>query len=847
MKRGRTTLSGANYVAAPMQIGFVSLLVSMIGPAPAAAGSAFQSGPVVTERGRQFALRFALESPNDVAVEVHDSGGRVVRHLGAGRLGKEAPAPFKSNSLAQEIVWDGRDNAGKPSPAGQYTVTIKVGLGAVFDRIHLWNPKALGYVWGMAVDEQGRLYVLNRLRGFSPPEIQVFERNGEYVKTIMPFNPAIGWKRVEKLPFGLIETAPGFKAPKMVPRMPWETNRSFLIYETKAAIPESLFMLPGGDLVLMTQGSRVLMRLAQDGGIAADRFFSHPQAGKYASFLPFGEAGQYSHHYFAADGDGTVYISTGRQSGRQGTVWAFKLDGVEATPVKQFQYAGSAKLDAARAFLGAGKEPGAGEVQFNGPCGVAVDAAGNLYVADSGNHKLHVFRKDGKLLTSVSQVTLGGKQAPLESPTALALDKHAGHLYVATSGKQGVEILKLKDYQQPIALAQSGRLDGETLDLVLDPAARPPLLWVSNAAGAGTVVQFETVRLTETRKIAPGAEPGLVVPLQCGNMPILSADPETGEIYVCDARQSHGEGGGSPGRWWRMQPDGTAAPMAHEDPRAGCIFGKDGLLYKWHQRITGKSGPHRLYEIEILRFDRDGKPVPFKATGTNAIRTYEGQYHYSRPAPAKGLFVTRNGDIYAIITISNPRQSPHLNVYDKDGRLKKEALIRLANPFGVVVDGVGHIYIGDHDSGAARESGNLYKFTAQGGSTRNAPGAEGGPLWKVGGVAWRGGASSPHCVCAHTFFHSADDHGRMYVPDNGNYCVRVIDTAGNVLARIGNYGNMDCRGPASAYPQPPIAFYVPGGTVVVGDLLYVVDTGNRRLLRCKLTYQEEKRAMLSVR
>jgi len=34
----------------------------------------------------------------DVAVSIVDEGGKILRHLGAGVLGKNAPAPFAKNS-----------------------------------------------------------------------------------------------------------------------------------------------------------------------------------------------------------------------------------------------------------------------------------------------------------------------------------------------------------------------------------------------------------------------------------------------------------------------------------------------------------------------------------------------------------------------------------------------------------------------------------------------------------------------------------------------------------------------------------------------------------------------------
>ena len=51
------------------------------------------------------------------------------------------------------------------------------------------------------------------------------------------------------------------------------------------------------------------------------------------------------------------------------------------------------------ATLGTGS-PGAGYNQFDTPQGVAVDARGKIYVADSRNHRIQIFDVNGKVLTT---------------------------------------------------------------------------------------------------------------------------------------------------------------------------------------------------------------------------------------------------------------------------------------------------------------------------------------------------------------------------------------------------------------------------------------------------------------
>ncbi len=75
---------------------------------------------------------------------------------------------------------------------------------------------------------------------------------------------------------------------------------------------------------------------------------------------------------------------------------------------------------------------------FYMPAGMAVDAAGNIYVLDSGNHRIQKFGPDGKYLT-----TMGRRgQGPGEFlyPSRLDIDD-AGYLYVSDPHNNRVQVL----------------------------------------------------------------------------------------------------------------------------------------------------------------------------------------------------------------------------------------------------------------------------------------------------------------------------------------------------------------------------------------------------------------------
>jgi len=80
-----------------------------------------------------------------------------------------------------------------------------------------------------------------------------------------------------------------------------------------------------------------------------------------------------------------------------------------------------------------------------------------------------------------------------------------------------------------------------------------------------------------------------------------------------------------------------------------------------------------------------------------------------------------------------------------------------------------------------------------------------------------------------------DDYERCFVPAAQTCTVNVIDSNGNVIARLGGYGNLD-----SLVQEKDLGFNLPRSVAVADDAMWVHDIGNRTIVRAALGYHAEE-------
>jgi hypothetical protein len=124
-----------------------------------------------------------------------------------------------------------------------------------------------------------------------------------------------------------------------------------------------------------------------------------------------------------------------------------------------------------------------------------------------------------------------------------------------------------------------------------------------------------------------------------------------------------------------------------------------------------------------------------------------------------------------------------------------------------------------------------------------------GAQWLFGGVGFAGFNASQAgggCACWFSRF-SLDYFARSIAPEPSHFSVAILDSAGNLITRVGRYGNVDSAGARSLVPLGGDevglvhACYVGSHT---DRRLFISDVGNGRIVSVKLDYHTTERVNL---
>ncbi|MFT5526928.1 MAG: hypothetical protein ACI9HK_004910, partial [Pirellulaceae bacterium] len=124
-----------------------------------------------------------------------------------------------------------------------------------------------------------------------------------------------------------------------------------------------------------------------------------------------------------------------------------------------------------------------------------------------------------------------------------------------------------------------------------------------------------------------------------------------------------------------------------------------------------------------------------------------------------------------------------------------------------------------------------------------------GAEWFYGGIGFGGknaARAGGGCNCYNARF-ALDYFGRSFAPALGHHSVAVLDSNGNLILRIGKYGNVDSAGPESKVPlggDEVGLFYAPYVAVDTDRRLFIADAGNARIVSVRLNYHVNERVSI---
>jgi uncharacterized protein (TIGR03437 family) len=433
----------------------------------------------------------------------------------------------------------------------------------------------------------------------------------------------------------------------------------------------------------------------------------------------------------AADSAGNIYFSSGNS--------VFKL----STNGSLTPFAGNSRVG----YSGDGGL--ATSAQLNQPRGIALDAGGNIYIADSLNNVVRKvdskgiistvagnglpgYSGDGGSATGVDRIN-GGM---LTHPYGLAVDKQ-GNLYIADNGNHAVRRVTTDGNINTFAGNQTFNF---------------------GYSGDGAAANLGQLYFPTDVAVDSG---GNVYIADYGNFVIRQVTTD-GNIHTFAGNNANtfAGDGGAPTSASLFQPFGVAVDSSsnvyvseYGDSRIRKITAGSG------SKITTIAGNG------TFGFGGDG------SSGTSAQLNYP-----------HGLCVDGGGNVYVADwgnnrirkitssgTISTAAGSGLLS-YSGDGGAATQAQFNV--PTGVAADSAGNVYIADTANNVVRQ------VTAKGVvSTFAGTGTAG--FSGDGSAANKAQLSAPQGV-------AVDLAGNVYIADSGNYRVRVVGTNGNISTFAGN-------------------------------------------------------------
>jgi uncharacterized protein (TIGR03437 family) len=472
---------------------------------------------------------------------------------------------------------------------------------------------------------------------------------------------------------------------------------------------------------------------------------------------------------------GNIYFSSGNA--------VFKIDG-----------AGSLSLVAGNSRAGFSGDGGpAVNAQLNAPQGIALDSAGNIYIADSLNNRVRKVGTNGIITTFAGngQVNPPGfwgdtglaTEANLHLPTGLAVDS-SGKVYIAVSSDNTIRVVTTDGIINIFAGAgYRGYYGDYSADSVTGTV---------NNAGVATIAG-----LTNPQDVAIGPNNTILI-ADTGNSAIRSVS-SAGVITTISGV------GGNTG----LSGDGTATTLAMVAP-FGVAADSSGNVY------ISEFGTNRIRKI-------DTKGIITTAVG-DGIQGFAGDGGPANKVEMNlptGVAVDSSGNVIFADSLNNRIRKlagGNVSTIAGNGQVSRSGdggtatAAQMYTPLGVAVDAAGNTYIADTANNMVRRvdsKGVISAFAGTGtaGSSGDGSAATSAQLNGPQGLA-------------------VDSAGNLYIADTQNHRVRKV--TGGAISTVAGSGTAGSGGDGGAAGSAQLN--LPFGVAVdTAGNLYIAEFGNNRV------------------
>lgn len=446
--------------------------------------------------------------------------------------------------------------------------------------------------------------------------------------------------------------------------------------------------------------------------------------------------------------------------------------------------------------------------QFSAPRGIALDSAGNLYVADASNHTIRKVTADGVVTTLAGVAGSSGTAidtpAKFHEPFGVAVDS-AGTVYVADTNNGAIRKISATGV---VTLLAGGSGQGYADGTGIAAKFHEPHGIAVDSAGNVYVADYENnvVRKVTAAGVAttlagtyntPGTADGQGAAARFMSLHGIAVD-STGNVYVAD-------GGSRSIR--KITPSGLVTTFVggtnsgiFGEPR-GVAFDSSGNLY-----VTDYSA-HVIQKVTpagVVSKVAGTAPTPGSTDGTSGAL-------FNAPS---SIAVDSSNNLYIADTANNliRKVSATGTVTTLAGLAGRSSSVdgvgsaaRFEEPYAVATDGT-YTYVADHTDHSIRRvaaDGTVITLAGKAGTFGSSDGSgSNARFYAPAGIA-------------------ADSTGTVYVADTGNAVVRKITPAGVVTTlagTAGSKGTIDGTGAAAR-------FGAPSGVAVDSSFnVYVVDS-----------------------